>query len=385
MPFPRPTLQQLQAQAAADISSALPGADPLLRFSNLGILGTVLANMANGHYGFLDWIALQAVPFTATGEYLEGWAALKGVTRGQAVAATGTVQFMGVNGTDCPTGTPITRGDGMGYVTTADETVSGGVVSVPVVCSTPGSAGTLVTGQLMTLASAIGAIQSNGVVSAALTPGVDVQTDDSLRSEMLQVYASPPQGGAASDYVTWALQVPGVTRAWWGGQNGAAAGGPAGTVIVYFMMDVAEAAFGGFPQGTNGVATGETRDTAATGDQLTVANWIHPLQPVTALVYGFAPGNNPVALTIAGTTGWTSAMKTAVEAAIAAVYLQYSTPAGVLDLSYIEAAIGSVAGTAGFVLTVVSCPNGTVSPGSDGNVTASAGYLSTPGTNTWAA
>ena len=39
MPFSRPTLATLRAQAAADIASALPGADPLLRFSNLGILG----------------------------------------------------------------------------------------------------------------------------------------------------------------------------------------------------------------------------------------------------------------------------------------------------------------------------------------------------------
>jgi uncharacterized phage protein gp47/JayE len=385
MPFPRPTLQQLQAQAAADIASALPGADPLLRFSNLGILGLVLSAMANGHYGFLDWIARQAVPFTATDEFLEGWAALRNVTREPAVAATGTVQFPATDGTDCPTNTAITRGDGVAYVTTADATAAGGVVTVPIRCKTPGSAGTLIVGQLMTLASAIAGIQSNGAVTVASTPGVDVELDGSLRSRMLQAYANPPQGGDSSDYVTWARQVPGVTRAWWGGQNAGATGGPAGTVIVYFMMDVAEAAFGGFPQGSNGVATAENRDADATGDQLTVANHIYPLQPVTALVYGFAPGNNPVALTIAGTSGWTGAMKAAVRVAIAAVYLQYSAPAGVIDLSYIEAAIGSVAGTAGFVVTAVSCPDGTVSPGSDGNVTASAGYLSTPGTVTFAA
>jgi uncharacterized phage protein gp47/JayE len=65
------------------------------------------------------------------------------------------------------------------------------------------------------------------------------------------------------------------------------------------MMDVAEAAFGGFPQGTNGVATNEPRDVTATGDQLVVANALLPLQPVTALVYAMAPVPTPVNFTIA--------------------------------------------------------------------------------------
>ena len=60
------------------------------------------------------------------------------------------------------------------------------------------------------------------------------------------------------------------------------------------MMDVSEAAHGGFPQGTNGVAGAETRDTAATGDQLAVANYIYPLRPATALVYACAPASQAV-------------------------------------------------------------------------------------------
>ena len=31
---------------------------------------------------------------------------------------------------------------------------------------------------------------------------------------MLFKYAQPPQGGAASDYIEWTLEVPGCTRAW---------------------------------------------------------------------------------------------------------------------------------------------------------------------------
>ena len=91
MPFIRPTLTDLRNQVTQDIASGFPGADPLLRFSNLNITGVAQANMANLHYGYLDWIAKQAVPFTATDEYLEGWAALKDIYRQAATSASGTV------------------------------------------------------------------------------------------------------------------------------------------------------------------------------------------------------------------------------------------------------------------------------------------------------
>ncbi|HXI23746.1 MAG TPA: hypothetical protein VNG71_07715, partial [Pyrinomonadaceae bacterium] len=63
MPFQRPTLSQLRGQVAADINAAIPGADGLLRFSNVAILGKSLAGLAHLHYGYLDFIALQAVPY----------------------------------------------------------------------------------------------------------------------------------------------------------------------------------------------------------------------------------------------------------------------------------------------------------------------------------
>ena len=65
------------------------------------------------------------------------------------------------------------------------------------------------------------------------------------------------------------------------------------------MFDVANAANGGFPQGTDGCASEETRGPTASGDQLAVAEHIWPMQPVTALVYVAAPVPLPVNVTIA--------------------------------------------------------------------------------------
>lgn len=377
MPFARPTLDELRAQTAADVAAAIPGADPLLPVSNLGILADILAELANGMDGYLDYIAKQGVPFTAVDEAFEGWAALKGVTRKPATAANGQGIFPGAPGNVLPAGTPVSRGDGRAYVTTADATVGGGgTVTAPIVAAAAGSAGTLVTGSALALGVAVPGIGGTGTAVAGL-PGVDVEDFDTFRTRTLQIYANPPQGGAIPDYIEWAEEVAGVTRAWCIPH----AKGP-GTVVVYFMMDDAEAAFGGFPQGVGGCATLETRDAVATGDLLAVADHIYPLQPVTALVYALAPAINMVTFTIV-LPGASAALKTAISAAIDGAFLAFGSPGGTVNKSRIESAIDGLAGTDGFVITVEACDHGVIAPGV-GNIVSNAGYLPVRGVITWA-
>lgn len=372
MPFARSTAAQLQDQALSDIAAQLPGTDPLLPRSNLNIIGRLLGEGFNGAYGYLDYIAQQGTPFTATGEALEGWAGLKGVVRKAASPATGSATSLGSStpATDVPAGAQLVRGDGVTYQTTADVTVSGGgTATVQLVCVTPGADGSLTTGQALALSIAIPGVSSSWTATAAAV-GADVETDASLRTRMLEVYANPPQGGAKADYVDWSLQVAGVTRAWC-----VPNGRGAGTVVVYTMFDISESAHGGFPQGTGGVATGEPRDTAATQDLLAVANHLFPLQPVTPIVYAWAPLQNTVTFTITGLSTATTGLKSLVQAAIDLVFLAFGDPlGGTVDMSDIQAAIAAIPGTEGFVITAVACNHGAVAP-TDGNITSTAGYL----------
>ena len=375
MPFARPTLSDLRTQVLQDIAAAVPGSDTLLRFSNLAILGTAQAGLAHLHYGYLDWIAQQSNPFTASGEYLEAWAALKGVVRTPAGLASGTVTFTGTNGSVIPLGALIVRGDAVTYVTTASGTIASGTVTIPAtaVADPAGLRGAIANcaiSTVLSLGNAIAGVTLAGVAATAFTGGSDLETDDALRSRMLQAYQSPSHGGSASDYVTWALAVPGVTRAWC-----VPHGYGAGTVLVFFMLDLAEAAFGGFPQGVNGVAAAETRDTVATGDQLALANYILPLQPVTALVYALAPTANTVNFTISGIASASAATKAAVNAAITATFAQYGQIGlgiNTVQLSLLETAIGAVPLTTGFVI---------VAPA--GDVVSASGSLPLLGTTTF--
>lgn len=365
MPYSRPTLSDLRTQVAQDVVNAVGVGTNLLRRAVLRILADAQAGLAHLHYGYLDWIARQAVPFTCTDEFLEGWAALKGVTRKPATAATGTVTFSGAPGVIIPTATAVVRSDGVAYVTGDAVAVgSGGTATVTVTASEPGAAGNADAGVTMTLSAAIAGVQSAGVTATALTGGADVETDDDLRTRMLAVYATTAMGGSASDYVTWALQVPGVTRAWC-----LRRGAGVGTVVVYVMLDDANADGGGFPVGTDGVAADDSRALPATGDQITVANHLYDLQPVTALVYVCAPIATPVAFTIKNVP---VSARDAVTAALKRQFITDAEPGGTVKISRLWAAVDAVAGVDGFDIQ---------SPADD--ITADTGHLLTVGAVTY--
>lgn len=377
MAFDRPTLTQLKSTVAADIQSSLQGSDALLRFSSLKISGVAMAHLAHDQYGYLDYIAAQSVPWTATEENAYAWGALKGVTPGAAVAATnGAVTFSGENDKVIPAGTQMVWG-GVTYTVDADATVVGGQVVVNAAASTAGADGNAPVGAVMTLGVAIEGINSNGAVTTAFTDGADAEDPDTFKTRMLAAYAQPPQGGAQSDYVGWAKQAPGVTRAWCKPMGM----GP-GTVVVYVMMDQVEAAHNGFPQGSNGCASGEARAATASGDQLAVADYIYPLRPVQSLVYVCSPIPAPVNFTIAGISGASDSVKAAVAAALAGVCTQNQVLPGVsqtggqatytVNLAPFEAALAAVSGA---VNALISAPAG--------NITLTIGQLPVVGTITY--
>lgn len=366
MPFARPTLTALRRQIVADLQTA-PGASgtPLFRRAISQPLAWALANEGNGLYGYLDRIAKQSVPWTATDEYLTAWAALVGITPKPAVAWAGTATGTGVATTVLSSGTAIS-GAGNSYVTTANATVDAfGNITAPIAAVLAGTAYDLTPGDQIALSVAVPGINAAMVVASTTQPGVDAEQSGPFRTRMLQRYAAPPQGGDAADYLAWALAVPGVTRAW---VNPLGLG--AGTAVLYVMLDLAEAAHAGFPQGTNGVATLETRGTAATGDQLVVANALYPLRPVTAMVFVAAPSPSSVNFTIHSASTVSSPVRTAVAAAIDAAFISYASPLGTeLNFGAFEAAIAAVSGMPAFTLEAPVAP-----------VTASLGSLPVRGT-----
>lgn len=360
MPFDRPSLTELRRQGVQDVTGTLTGGDTLLRGSVLHQLSWSQAAAVHGTYGYLDWIAREAVPYTATSENLEAWSAMRGVHRKAQSRATGAVLLgPGAPGALVPLGTPVSRDDGVRYATTAEGRIGAdGAASVPIEAEVAGAAGNADAGTSLTLGAAVQGVPSAGRADGPLTGGAEAESTASLRTRMLEAYARPPQGGSEADYLRWALEVPGVTRAF-ARRNGAGAG----TVVVYAMLDEAQSARQGLPSGTDGVASGEDRDAPATGDQLRVAEHLWAVQPVTALVYAVAPVPLPVDVRVRGLQSDTAAIRAAVEASLRAMLVEQASVGGtsdprggVVEPNAFFAAVDAVPGVTRFALDAPSAP-----------------------------
>lgn len=379
MPFQRDTLTKLRQQGLADLDAAFPADQGRLRFSVPGVLVEVLAGMVNAQYGYQDYIARQGVPFTSTNEYLQGWGNLKNTTLKAATRSKGTLRFAAGGDASIPAGTAVVRADGLPFTVVADVFVTGGYAYPVVEAVDAGGAANTDVGATFLLSSAIAGVAASGVAYTDITGGAGVQSQDSYRADVLAAYARVSGGGTPDDYEVWARQVSGVTRAW--AERG---GMGAGTVVVRIMLDEANSGEGGFPIGDDGVSSHEYPGLGvATGDQLRVADYVFTLQPADAVVYVTAPVANTVDFTIVGLGSAPTTVRNAIEAAISGLFYDLGKPGGVIDLSAIDGAIDSVPGSAGFVITVMTCTAGEISPAGRGNVASHTGAIAILGNITW--
>ncbi|WP_168401089.1 baseplate J/gp47 family protein [Erwinia amylovora] len=358
MPYKRPTLTELRQQNRLYLQTELAGTGTILNNSSLAVLADADAGMAHLHTGYLDYIAQQTTPFTATDEWLAGWGALKQVYRKAASAATSpALRIRGLPGMALPAGSVLNRSDGQQYATLAEITiVADGTGSGPLRAILPdlaedvsggGAAGNADAGMLLTLDANVAGIESVGTLLSPASGGADIEDEEAFRQRVLLAYQNPPQGGSDSDYRSWALAVPGITRAWVKRRIMGA-----GTVGVYIMTDNASSN-GGFPSVTDGVSALEPfYVTKASGDQARVADHIFPLQSDTAVVWVCSPIKKAVDFMINGLSDAGAATVAAIGAALDNVFYENGNPdgSGKIYLSDLNRAIGDVAGTSGYIL-----------------------------------
>jgi len=350
MAYDRPTLLELTQRVRADVLSRLSTEDTLRR-ADAEVYASVVAGTAHGLYSYVDYMATQVIYDTADTEYLERWASLWGISRKPAAAATGIVTFVTQAGAVIPAGTQLQALDGTLYTTTADATVLDLSATAPVAASTAAEAGNRDAGESLSLVSPVAGVQATAT-AGLLSGGADVETDDALRARLLTRIQSPPQGGAASDYSTWALQVSGVTRAWVYAQELGL-----GTVTVRFVRD---------NDGTGSAIIPDAAEVA------TVQAYIDALRPVTAQLTVVAPVAVPLNFSISGLVPATADVQTAVQAELQDLLLREAVPGGTLLLSHIRAAISAATGETDYTLTSPTA-----------NVSNTTGRMSTMGTITW--
>jgi len=215
MPFDRPTLDTLVERISSDIETRITGANSLLRRSVLKVFTRIWAGAIHLLYGFLEYEADQLFASSADTEDLENIADEYGITRKAAAKSTGEAGATGGNGILIPEGTELQTVDGVIYETTADVTTALGVATISLEAQEGGSDGNQDAGTTVSFISPIAGIDNDATVdSDGLIGGTDEETDYALRERVLSRKRLPPHGGADFDYVAWALEVSGVTRAW---------------------------------------------------------------------------------------------------------------------------------------------------------------------------
>lgn len=273
----------------------------------------------------LWWLSRQLFPSSADLEYLEQLAAERGLARKPAVVAAGSLTITGTPGTPVSAAMQWQAPSGAVYELTANATVSGGgTVAVAAWALVAGPEGNLAPATAMTAVAPVVGIAS--AVVATMEGGTVAELDDALRERLLELMRNAPAGGNAADYKRWALEVPGVSRAFVFGNRRAL-----GTV------DVAVMAPAGLPGG--GLLTA-------------VTDYINARRPVTADVLVLAPTlvvvNVVATVTLAGVT---LASAQAQAAAAIAGYIESMIPGETAFRSRLIAAIQDVPGVQSVVLT----------------------------------
>jgi uncharacterized phage protein gp47/JayE len=331
MPFTRPSLGALRTRIADDLMNKLPGADTRLRVNNLRAFSEVQAGASHLLHGRLEWSFRQLFPDTAESEFLDRWASIWGVARIPASAASGTATWTAQPDTRITAGSQVQRADGVRYTTIDGASESGGLITLQLDAMTQGAIGNAEPGTQLNLVTTFAGVAVQGVVDPpGLAGGADRQSDALLLLAVLLRIQQPPHGGAAIDYIRWALEVPGVTRAWCYPVEL----GP-GTVTVRFMMDDVRADNHGIPE---------------PADVALVAAHIDPLRPVTAHVYVTAPIPFPVHVSISELAPDTPAIREAITNNIRQMLLDEAEAGKPIYLSQWSTAIGLTSGVSRFVM-----------------------------------
>jgi uncharacterized phage protein gp47/JayE len=332
-------LPQLIDRAVADINSRIAGADALMRRSTLRVLAMVSALGVHGLYGHQAYIARQILVDTADNEHLARHASMHRASRLTGTVATGPVACTGSNGASIDAGSKMLRGDGVEYTVAGTVVIAGGVATVTVNSSEVAADANAAAGVALSFVSPAPGVDPTATVdTGGLIGGSDVETDDSLRARTLALRRKPPRGGHESDYVHWALEVAGTTRAWALGSYPGI-----GQVTVSYVQDddpvsIAPdagelAAMLAYLTGHVDPESGQTVGRNATVELLVVAPTLSPL----AYTVHVEPD--------------TADIRASVEAELDDLHLREAEPGGTLYLSRIREAVSSAAGEFNSIVT----------------------------------
>lgn len=214
MPLNIPSTQQSADQNLARLESALSQTSPLADKAFLRVLAVLEAMSVTGLYKMAAERIKQVLALTATGFDLDILGAEYNTYRKAAETARLTVVLPALTDTVIPvTSEFIGTANGMLYYLDAAATAIGGVATLSLTASFPGTVGNLVDDDVLTIVSPIAGAESIATVIATTNTGAEEETDTGYRPRVQFAMRATTGGSNATDHKIWAEEVAGVFRA----------------------------------------------------------------------------------------------------------------------------------------------------------------------------
>lgn len=347
MPWQSQTLEQLRSLNRDNITAKLRSG-PMIPNSVLRVMSDANAALAYLTLQYLAWLSLQLLPDTAETAWLDRHANIWIGGRKAATFAIGTATATGITGTAIPAGAQasITTANGPFVFEIIQAVVIGAGPTTVNLQALSAGATQLEVGTTLALTAGISGADAS-ITLTSITDGIDQETDDELRTRVLDRIREPPMGGDAFDYVQWALQYPGVTRAWCSPNEMGI-----GTVTVRFMMDDLRATTN---PSTNGFPL--------SSDVTAVYNFLQTKRPVAIKdFFVAAPIPQPINFTVSGLNNNNATVQAAIAASVTKMLAQQAMPASAINgvgqpattifAAWVSAAIMAAAGVISFDLTM---------------------------------
>jgi hypothetical protein len=104
--------------------------------------------------------------------------------------------------------------DGRRYKVTAAVTLVDGTANLALEAEDVGALGNVAAGTLTAVTPVLGVNASAVIGADGIVGGAELEELEALRGRVQAAFKNPSKVGNGDDFVEWALEVPGVTRAW---------------------------------------------------------------------------------------------------------------------------------------------------------------------------
>lgn len=192
-------------------------------FDDAGDIAIRLKVLAGEIYNMqttVEWLKRQLFPSTATGEFLDRFAAQRGLARNPAVKARGQLKFsvneQKTTAVTIPRGTVVSTDSELPVrlYTTEDSEIPPNTYSVSVSAEAEqagyrGNVNARTAVVPVSVPSEVDSVTND----SAFTGGSDVESDTTLRARIQNSYVNCPNGMNASFYIQLVKQVDGITKA----------------------------------------------------------------------------------------------------------------------------------------------------------------------------